>query len=784
MKKTLKKLMAVCAVAALVVWQMPGTAWGDDSDILTYTHTVNTGMCGAAMTNAYSVNVRQHTVGIDYTEVFMANSEGDVTITGNSTDASVGTVTVRSADHLRLYANSDAGGTGDLAIGITPSGGANVNVLYADHEDATIQHEDDVFIKSDSNSVGAGNLYLQKGGSTLMMLDSAEIDMYQNLDMNSKTVSGVTTLNASGTITGGNLSTGGTLGVSGTSTLSGINNQSGNITNAGNISGAGTITASSTVTGGSFTTAGTLNSTGAATIGTGASTTNTFGAGATSNNTIGNAGTSTNTMTGATNTLTGTTSNTVSTTGGGSLGTTATALTAMSSGNGLTVNNSGAITLMNNTNSSGLEISADGNTVNLLNTVGAGGHGLEIDATSTVLSGGTNSSVWTLQDGNATLDVDTDQVFQATNNGTVTGVDIGSSVADSTVDINTADVAGMDTTIGSANAGAGDVTVQASTGNVMTVSTATTEIVGTAKIYASGTAGAGTGNRAIVDGTKASLESAAVNSKGSATNAVTIKDTDYTSADPLTGTGGNSITVDNTQKTTIADMDGNLNTLYYGTRVDGGMLIDGDLGVDGHIYTLDTTANAAVTVGNNGLDIIGATNTVTLRADADGLSTTARGEVALTPTTADVIVNTDSGVSHGLYVRQDQTKITGGTNSTSLTLDDSGATFRNDDTGGPARVTGVADGQSDFDAVNYRQLKEFQNTAYAGIASVAALSSIPSPTPGKKYTIGGGWGNFKGRNAAAVGGKAIVFENTTVTAGVGIDDQVNVTTSVGAGWSF
>jgi hypothetical protein len=151
-------------------------------------------------------------------------------------------------------------------------------------------------------------------------------------------------------------------------------------------------------------------------------------------------------------------------------------------------------------------------------------------------------------------------------------------------------------------------------------------------------------------------------------------------------------------------------------------------------------------------------------------------------------VRTDSGVSHGIAVGQTSTVITGGTTSTSLTLDDDGATFQNDDTLGPATVTGVADGVADYDAVNmrqYRKLEDRVDDAYSGIASVAALAAIPPPVPGKNFSLGVGYGNFESENAVAVGGKALVGKerNTTLTAGVGFCGSIT-TVSAGVGWSF
>jgi autotransporter adhesin len=121
-------------------------------------------------------------------------------------------------------------------------------------------------------------------------------------------------------------------------------------------------------------------------------------------------------------------------------------------------------------------------------------------------------------------------------------------------------------------------------------------------------------------------------------------------------------------------------------------------------------------------------------------------------------------------------------------LDDDGATFADEDTGAPVKVTGVADGVADYDAVNmrqYRKLEDRIDTAYSGIASVAAIAAIPPPVPGKDFSLGLGYGNFESQNAVAVGGKALVGKekNTTLTAGVGFCGSTT-TISAGVGWSF
>lgn len=73
--------------------------------------------------------------------------------------------------------------------------------------------------------------------------------------------------------------------------------------------------------------------------------------------------------------------------------------------------------------------------------------------------------------------------------------------------------------------------------------------------------------------------------------------------------------------------------------------------------------------------------------------TQAGAQVALSGANASLVNNT----GHGVAVSATQTVITGGTTSTSLTLNDRAATFANTVTGGPTTVTGVADGVADFD---------------------------------------------------------------------------------------
>ncbi|MES9938576.1 MAG: YadA-like family protein, partial [Sedimenticola sp.] len=135
--------------------------------------------------------------------------------------------------------------------------------------------------------------------------------------------------------------------------------------------------------------------------------------------------------------------------------------------------------------------------------------------------------------------------------------------------------------------------------------------------------------------------------------------------------------------------------------------------------------------------------------------------------------------THGLVITETETVLTGGSTSTSLTLNDAGATFTNTDTGGPARVTGVADGVGKYDAVNVNQLK----SAYAGIASVAALAAVPEAQPGKRHSLGMGLGYYEGEQALAIGYKSRLSDRVSLSGGIG-RSRGNTSANLGIGLSW
>lgn len=251
----------------------------------------------------------------------------------------------------------------------------------------------------------------------------------------------------------------------------------------------------------------------------------------------------------------------------------------------------------------------------------------------------------------------------------------------------------------------------------------------------------------------------------------------YASAQTVGGAGGYALQNGNdaSQKlVTSAQVD---NIITGNTLVDGNMYINGTL-----VYSSNTSAttnvvdkvnntNAAMTIVNRGEK--GAV------VDANGKIRTGDAQSS----TASLTVTNQAGNTHGLVVNESQATMSGGVNSTSMTLNDNGARFSNSATGAPVTVTGVADGRSDFDAVNVRQYAQ-------GIAAVAAGANIPVPQSGNTAgSVGMAVGNYMGKTALAVGGSYRPSASTMIKASIAAGLNGGVSGSrpvvvVGAGWAW
>mgnify|MGYP002399462939 CR=1 FL=1 len=299
----------------------------------------------------------------------------------------------------------------------------------------------------------------------------------------------------------------------------------------------------------------------------------------------------------------------------------------------------------------------------------------------------------------------------------------------------------------------------AGTTNIGTGNVASTTRIGSTHVGATVNANAGNSALSLANGA-ASLKSG--NNSG------------YSAYSTAQTVGSDAVTLSNGNTASQALVNGALvqNVVVGNTLVDGNMYINGTL-----VYSSNTSASTTVTGANavGGMTVVNAGQT--------GVVTGVNGKISTgamtTEASAALTVTNSLGNTHGVVVQESKTTLSGGTNSSSMTLDDRGATFSNAATGAPVKVTGVADGTQDFDAVNVRQ--------FAGaIAATTALANIPAPEVGKSTSLGMGLGHFMGKTALGFGLNHRTPTNVVVKASVatGLHTGSKPVVGFGAGWSW
>ena len=337
---------------------------------------------------------------------------------------------------------------------------------------------------------------------------------------------------------------------------------------------------------------------------------------------------------------------------------------------------------------------------------------------------------------------------------------------------------------GQAWAAAGDVCVDDGVNNlvdcVIPTGTVTTNgqnidtgagSITTSGVSASGTVQGGT----LTDGAGTTITGGDVDA-----NTGTIDTLDGTSSTFTTYSDGAGTTITggdvDANTGTIDTLDGN--TATFTTFDDGTVTLSGGELSDGtNSITMDGT-DATVDL-NNGNNTLQFDDTGASMSSSDGTTT---GSVAVTDTQASVTVDNGTAV-HGLTVGTTDTVLSGGTNSTTFTLDDAGGHLDNRLDMGDNRIINLADGIDPLDAVNRRQLDKVEADLQRGIAATAAIAAIPAPAPGHRFSVGIGGGFYEGKSAVAAGFNASLTDNLRLTGGVGTSSG-NTVSSVGLGLSW
>lgn len=237
-----------------------------------------------------------------------------------------------------------------------------------------------------------------------------------------------------------------------------------------------------------------------------------------------------------------------------------------------------------------------------------------------------------------------------------------------------------------------------------------------------------------------------------------------------TGEGGgattNLIGNSNSQSAFIANAGSSSMTVIHGAL---------DFGTSGGTSTL---IGATQQVSGGSSTVMGGSAARHVVMNDNGKMTVING-VAQEASTSMHITN-GHGTTNGVMANEHTAAISGGTfNPTTMALTDSGAHF-SDSHGDPVVISGVADGQGAFDAANIRQLD-------GGIASIAALAGIPSPTAGKNNSVGIGMGQHGSGMAMAVGGQSLVGDGLTIKYGASLSYSGGLfdsSTMLGVGMSW
>lgn len=211
------------------------------------------------------------------------------------------------------------------------------------------------------------------------------------------------------------------------------------------------------------------------------------------------------------------------------------------------------------------------------------------------------------------------------------------------------------------------------------------------------------------------------------------------------GTGAGAVTVHNSAQTVASGTTVNdaLSGVSFQNQISGNTFVDGNMYINGTLaYVSSNSATTTVVgTGTGTSNLAGAT-----QGTSGGTSIVMKGSDGADESRAALTLTNGIGNTHGVEIYENRTVLSGGTQSTTMTLDDNGATFANSTTGGPAQVRGVADGKGDFDAVNVRQLRQVAR----GVASVTAIANVPGIDQGKNASVGVGVGNYKGQTAIAM----------------------------------
>ncbi len=183
--------------------------------------------------------------------------------------------------------------------------------------------------------------------------------------------------------------------------------------------------------------------------------------------------------------------------------------------------------------------------------------------------------------------------------------------------------------------------------------------------------------------------------------------------------------------------------------------------------------------------------------DIDGINMSAGNTASVNILPDDVDIDADNNVTIDAdniiaVTAVNSTTVSGG--GSTLTMDATGASLNTSLDMGGYQITNLSNGVLDSDAATMGQLNAatgalddridgVEDAAFSGIAMSTALNMIPDPQPGQTYSLGVGYGTYKGHDAFAAGFTGHLNSRTTLKAGFGrSNSETTAGVGIGFGW--
>lgn len=223
-------------------------------------------------------------------------------------------------------------------------------------------------------------------------------------------------------------------------------------------------------------------------------------------------------------------------------------------------------------------------------------------------------------------------------------------------------------------------------------------------------------------------------------------------------------------------------------------ITDGDaiVSTSGDVATMSSSTGGSVTVNDTGDATMSSVEGATASTVDDAASLkSADGRAVITADNTKASVTVDNGTAtHGLEIDvvPGETTLSGGTNSTTLKLNDSGADLNNRLDMGGNKINNLSAGVAPLDAVNVSQLDRVEDHLldYAAKAAATAMAmDVFLPDPGKKFRVNVGGGFYDSESAVGITGAGRVTENVALYFGVAADvdgDEVGAKVGMSYQW--